>query len=179
MAMLIDSSDAGDLSSHSLLLEGVVMLEGGRKLVGSPVRGGELIAVLSRNKGDNVFFCLLSQNKTKTRKVQLLSARARYCLVIVVVVVVVVVGVFVLSLSFVLRDFPLSNCESTFISHARLPNFPFRNDFFFAGSNRGKGSGWSRSTSRPEKNWRSREGGDAAHEGSTRRGASLLLGSRF
>ena len=152
------------------------MLEGGRKLVGSPVRGGELIAVLSRNKGDNVFFCLLSQNKTKTRKVQLLSARARYCLVIVVVVVVVV---FVLSLSFVLRDFPLSNSESTFISHARLPNFPFRNDFFFAGSNRGKGSGWSRSTSRPEKNWRSREGGDAAHEGSTRRGASLLLGSRF
>ena len=89
--------------------------------------------MLSRNKGDNVFFCLLSQNKTKTRKVQLLSARARYCLVIVVVVVVVVVvvGVFVLSLSFVLRDFPLSNCESTFISHARLPNFPFRNDFFF------------------------------------------------
>ena len=86
--------------------------------------------MLSRNKGDNVFFCLLSQNKTKTRKVQLLSARARYCLVIVVVVVVVVVGVFVLSLSFVLRDFPLSNSESTFISHARLPNFPFRNDFF-------------------------------------------------
>ena len=87
--------------------------------------------MLSRNKGDNVFFCLLSQNKTKNRKVQLLSARARYCLVIVVVVVVVVVvGVFVLSLSFVLRDFPLSNCESTFISHARLPNFPFRNDFF-------------------------------------------------
>ena len=40
MAMLIDSSDAGDLSSHSLLFEGVVMLEGGRKLVGSPVRGG-------------------------------------------------------------------------------------------------------------------------------------------
>ena len=41
---------------------------------------------------------------------QLLSARARYCLVIVVVVVVVV---FVLSLSFVLRDFPLSNSESS------------------------------------------------------------------
>ena len=97
--------------------------------------------MLSRNKGDNVFFCLLSQNKTKTRKVQLLSARARYCLVIVVVVVVVVVvRVFVLSLSFVLRDFPLSNCESTFISHARLPNFPFRNDFFSQGATAAKGA---------------------------------------
>ena len=116
--------------------------------------------MLSRNKGDNVFFCLLSQNKTKTRKVQLLSARARYCLVIVVVVVVVVVvvGVFVLSLSFVLRDFPLSNCESTFISHARLPNFPFRNDFFRREQPRQK-------ERLEQKNWRSREGGDAAHEG--------------
>ena len=135
--------------------------------------------MLSRNKGDNVFFCLLSQNKTKTRKVQLLSARARYCLVIVVVVVVVVVGVFVLSLSFVLRDFPLSNCESTFISHARLPNFPFRNDFFFRREQPRQRERLEQKHFTSGENWRSREGGDAAHEGSTRRGASLLLGSRF
>ena len=65
MAMLIDSSDAGDLSSHSLLLEGVVMLEGGRKLVGSPVRGGGVNcrAVAQQRRQRFLLFAFAKQNK--------------------------------------------------------------------------------------------------------------------
>ena len=166
MAMLIDSSDAGDLSSHSLLLEGVVMLEGGRKLVRSPVRGGGVNcrAVAQQRRQRFLLFAFAKQNKnskgaTPFSTRTLLSSNCRRCCCCCCCWCVCPLAVFCVARfpSVELRVNVHLTCAPSELS------IPQR--FFFAGSNRGKGSGWSRSTSRPEKNWRSREGGDAAHEG--------------